>query len=43
MRREDRNVFEEEDIYNEETREKAVEEDEYEDWQEAWMSGYDEA
>lgn len=36
-------MFEEEDIYTEEGREKELEDDQLEDWQEAWMSGYDEA
>ena len=35
--------LEEDDIYNSETREKELDDDEIEDWQEAWMQGYDEA
>ncbi|MEK6835121.1 MAG: hypothetical protein AABX61_02560 [Nanoarchaeota archaeon] len=41
MKEED--VMFEEDIYTEEGREKELEDDQLEDWQEAWMSGYDEA
>jgi len=40
MREEDARIFEDEDIYTEE-REKELEDDELEDWQEAWMAGYD--
>ena len=36
-------ILEDEDIYTEEGRERELEDDELEDWQEAWMSGYDEA
>lgn len=36
-------ILEEEDIYTEEGRERELEDDELEDWQEAWMSGYNEA
>lgn len=36
-------ILDEEDIYTEEGREKELEDDQLEDWQEAWMSGYDEA
>ncbi|MEK6907255.1 MAG: hypothetical protein AABW45_01890 [Nanoarchaeota archaeon] len=43
MKEEDHTILEEEDIYTEEGREKELEDDELEDWQEAWMSGYDEA
>ena len=43
MKEEDYAILEEEDIYTEEGREKELEDDELEDWQEAWMSGYDEA
>ncbi|AJF63023.1 MAG: hypothetical protein QT11_C0001G0895 [archaeon GW2011_AR20] len=41
MREEDARIFEDEDIYTEEGREKELEDDELEDWQEAWMAGYD--
>jgi hypothetical protein len=43
MKEEESAIMEEEDIYTEEGREKELEDDELEDWQEAWMSGYDEA
>lgn len=43
MEEEDMAILGDEDIYTEEGREKELEDDELEDWQEAWMSGYDEA
>ncbi|MEK6841146.1 MAG: hypothetical protein AABW57_02785 [Nanoarchaeota archaeon] len=43
MKEDDNAILEEEDIYTEEGRERELEDDELEDWQEAWMSGYDEA
>ena len=35
--------MEDEDIYEEKERARELEEDEIEDWQEAWMEGYEEA
>lgn len=43
MREEEHAILEDEDIYTEEGRERELDDDELEGWQEAWMAGYDEA